>query len=200
MQRRNMFIRKPCLQSEIKNCAFLKVCRLHNFREAFCAIGLFALWRHMSIFTFREWSQVFRRHSQQSNHHNNPNDSLGKVYTFLCTSSLLTPHHDRSQPTSFGFRARMSTLRRSQLRHSRPVHISTPVLDSSSTGPVSMISGSHVLGSRHSMFRFCVKPRFVGRLVSHMSLRHVAGETQTFPPVVLLLVPQARVRTTTDTV
>ena len=40
---------------------------------------------------------------------------------------------------------------------------------------------SHVLGSRHLMFRFCLMSRFVGRLLSHKTFRHVAGEIQTFP-------------------
>ena len=53
-----------------------------------------------------------------------------------------------SQPP-LGFRARLSPLRGCQLCHSKPVHISTPVLDSCTTGPMLMIARSHVLGSRH---------------------------------------------------
>ena len=43
-----------------------------------------------------------------------------------------------------------------------------------------MISQSHVLGSRHWVFSFCLMPRFVSRLLSHMAFRHVAGEIQPF--------------------
>ena len=43
-----------------------------------------------------------------------------------------------------------------------------------------MISQSHVLGSRHSVFSFCLMPSFVSRLLSHMAFSHVAGEIQSF--------------------
>ena len=54
----------------------------------------------------------------------------GDLYTFLCSSPLLTEHHGSSKPASFAFRAHLSSLRRCQLGHSRPAHISTPKLDS----------------------------------------------------------------------
>ena len=65
VQRRNMFIRRSWLLSEMKEIAFLKVCGLHDLREAFCARGLFAVASCVDPHS-ESWSQVFWRHSQQS--------------------------------------------------------------------------------------------------------------------------------------